>query len=196
MTNNLEVSSSFEYKDREYEYKYPAKDKTLAYKKRDKETKSLYWNGQIKYLYGEGSSIIVGGDYSEANIKEKVWSSGRKIKKIYQSEINNIDYYAVGSYFQNKLSLDNFIFTQGIRVEKNKFDNKSLNYSEKGKETQDRIKDSPENIDYELTGNYLFNDVTSGYLSYNRVKRNSSLTEFSSWNTEDEETKEKKAQKN
>ncbi|WP_300340334.1 TonB-dependent receptor [Fusobacterium sp.] len=194
LTPNLEISSSFEYKNREYEYKYPAKDKVPAYKKRDKETESLYWNGQIKYLYGEQNSIILGGEYSEATVKEKVWSNGRKSKKIYKSENNNIDYYAVGGYVQNKLAWDSFIFSQGIRVEQNKFDSKSLNYNEKGIETQDKIKDSPENIDYELTGNYLFNDTTSGYLSYNRVKRNPNLTEFSSWNTKDEETKEKKAQ--
>ena len=194
LNNDFEVSTVLEYRDRDYEYNYPATAKTPAYKKRDKETKSIYLNGQLKYLYGLENSLIIGGDYSKAKVEESIWSTGRKSGKIYYSGFNKIDYYAIGGYLQNKIEWNKFIFTQGIRIEENKFDETVNEFTEKGEKTTEKNEDSPRNINYEITGNYLFTDTTSGYLSYNRVKRNPSLTEFSSWNTKEEDKKDKKEQ--
>lgn len=195
LNDTLEFSSVIEYKDRDYKYNYPAKNGVPAYKKREKETDSIYMNAQLKQLYGKENSIIFGGDYSKAKVKESIWSSGKKSKKIYYSGLNKIDYYAIGGYLQNRFKWEKFIFSQGVRLEKNSFNESSWEYTEKGKKTFEKSKDSPTNIDYELSNIYKVSDSTSYYLNYNISKRSPSLTEFSSWNNKDEETKNKKAQK-
>lgn len=89
-----------------------------------------------------------------------------------------------GGYILNKYSYNNFIFTQGIRIEKNEFDEDKTTFNSSGEinsKKTGRTKDSPTNTNYELTANYLFDEDTSVFFSYNRVKRNPSLTEFSSW---------------
>lgn len=184
-TDDIEFSSVIEYREREYKYKYPKTAKTPAYLKRDKSTDSFYTNAQLKYNYAEKNHLILGMDYSKANIKEKIYSYDSKgTKKVYQTSKSDIDFYAIGGYVLNKFIYDNFIFTQGIRVEKNKFDEDTTAFKADGtidKDKTGKMKDSPSNTNYELTANYLFNEDMSIYLSYNKVKRNPSLTEFSSW---------------
>ncbi|MFR1676024.1 MAG: TonB-dependent receptor domain-containing protein, partial [Fusobacterium sp.] len=96
----------------------------------------------------------------------------------------DIDFEAIGGYILNKYSYNNFIFTQGIRIEKNEFDEDKTTFNSSGEinsKKTGRTKDSPTNTNYELTANYLFDEDSSVFFSYNRVKRNPSLTEFSSW---------------
>ena len=186
-TDNLEFSSVVEYRERDYKYKYPKKDAVPAYTKREKSTDSIYANAQLKYSYAEKSHLIFGGDYSKARVKEDVWSVPKKGTTVYYSSYTDTDYKAIGGYLLNKYSYNDFIFTQGIRVEKNEFDEKETTYKSTGSidpSKTGRTKDSPTNTNYELTANYLFSEDTSAYLSYNRVKRSPSLTEFSSWMTD------------
>lgn len=184
LTDNLEFSSVVEYRERDYNYKYPKTSSAPAYLKRDKSTDSFYTNAQLKYSYGEKNHLILGGDYSKADVNEKVFSYDKKGKKVYQTSKSNVDFYAIGGYVLNKFTYNNFIFTQGIRVEKNEFDEDLTSFKANGTidETKSgKTKDSPTNTNYELTANYLFTEDISGYLSYNRVKRNPSLTEFTGW---------------
>ena len=185
LTDNLEFSSVVEYREREYKYNYSGKNDNPKYKKRNKDTDSFYTNAQLKYNYLDNSYLILGGDYSKAKVKEDTWATTRgKDKKIYYQSHSNIDFKAIGGYILNKYSYNNFIFTQGIRVEKNEFDENKTTFTSKGKiepKETGRTKDSPTNTNYELTANYLFDEDTSVFFSYNRVKRSPSLTEFSSW---------------
>lgn len=182
LTDNLEFSSVVEYRERDYKYNYSGKNDNPKYRKRTKDTESFYTNAQLKYNYLNNSHLILGGDYSKAKVEENTWST--KSKKVYYKSHSDIDFKAIGGYLLNKYSYNNFIFTQGIRIEKNEFDEDLLTYKSKDKidtTKTGRTKDSPTNTNYELTANYLFDEDTSVFFSYNRVKRNPSLTEFSSW---------------
>lgn len=182
LTDNLEFSSVVEYRERDYKYNYSGKNDNPKYRKRTKETESFYTNAQLKYNYLNNSHLILGGDYSKAKVEENTWST--KSKKVYYKSHSDIDFETIGGYLLNKYSYNNFIFTQGIRVEKNEFDEDLLTYKSKDKidtTKTGRTKDSPTNTSYELAANYLFDEDTSIFFSYNRVKRSPSLTEFSSW---------------
>ena len=182
LTDNLEFSSVVEYRERDYKYNYNGKNDNPKYRKRTKDTESFYTNAQLKYNYLNNSHLILGGDYSKAKVEENTWST--KSKKVYYKSHSNIDFEAIGGYILNKYSYNNFIFTQGIRVEKNEFDEDLLTYKSKDKidtTKTGKTKDSPTNTNYELAANYLFDEDTSIFFSYNRVKRSPSLTEFSSW---------------
>ena len=182
LTDNLEFSSVVEYRERDYKYNYNGKNDNPKYRKRTKDTESFYTNAQLKYNYLNNSHLILGGDYSKAKVEENTWST--KSKKVYYKSHSNIDFEAIGGYILNKYSYNNFIFTQGIRVEKNEFDEDLLTYKSKDKidtTKTGRTKDSPTNTNYELAANYLFDEDTSIFFSYNRIKRSPSLTEFSSW---------------
>lgn len=185
LTDNLEFSSVVEYRERDYKYNYNGKNDNPKYRKRTKDTESFYTNAQLKYNYLNNSHLILGGDYSKAKVEENTWATPRKgEKKVYYKSHSDIDFEAIGGYILNKYSYNNFIFTQGIRVEKNEFDEDLLTYKSKDKinlEETGRTKDSPTNTNYELAANYLFDEDTSIFFSYNRVKRSPSLTEFSSW---------------
>lgn len=207
LSNNLEFSSAIEYKDRSYKYNYPEEESIKkkkkvvipAYTKRDKDTKSLYVNGQLKYNYGENNNIIVGVDYSKAKVKEKIYSYDSKDKKIYEGSDNHIDFKEIGGYALNRLFINKFLLTQGVRVEKNEFNENDILLAKSGmgfkkplKKEYAHTKYSPTNTDYELTANYLLEKDKSVFLSYNRVKRSPSLTEYSSW--DDKESPKKRAQ--
>lgn len=184
ISDNLKLFSVLEYKEREYKYDYPQKGKTPAYRKRDKSTDSVYLNMQLKYSYNQKSYLLFGGDYLTADVKERVNSYKNKM---YLSSKSKIDFEALGGYLLNTYNYNNFIFTQGFRIEKNTFDEKKDVFKATGEldlNKSEKTKDSPTNNNYELTGNYLLNDETSIYVGYNRVKRNPSLTEFSSWMTD------------
>lgn len=184
ISDKLKLFSVLEYKEREYKYDYPQKDKTPAYRKRDKSTDSVYLNMQLKYSYNQKSYLLLGGDYLTADVKERVNSYKNKV---YLSSKSKIDFEALGGYLLNTYNHNNFIFTQGFRVEKNTFDEKKDVFKATGEldlNKSEKTKDSPTNTNYELTANYLLNDETSLYVGYNRVKRNPSLTEFSSWMTD------------
>lgn len=183
LTNSLDFSAVTEYRERKYNYKQPKKNTTPAYKSRIKNSDSFYTNAQLKYNYGEKSNIIIGTDYSQAKVKEDKFS--KKNNKIYHSSYTKTDYKAIGGYLLNKYNWDKFIFTQGIRVEKTEFDENENTYNNKGKFTEtNKTKDNKTNTNYELAVNYMFDEDTSGYLSYNRIYRTPNLGEYTSWRTD------------
>ena len=182
LTNTLNFSAVAEYREREYTYSQPKGKNYPSYKSRVKNTDSFYTNGQLKYKYGENSNIILGGDYSTATVKENGNKVDKKLGEIYRGTHTKTDYDAIGGYILNKYSYNNFIFSQGIRLEKNQFDEKENTYDSKGNFTETtKTKDNKTNTNYELAVNYMFNDNTSGYLSYNRVYRAPNLGEYTSW---------------
>ena len=184
LTNSLDFSAVAEYREREYTYSYPKKDKTPAYKSRLKNTDSFYTNTQLKYKYGDNSKLIIGTDYSQAKVKEDYYSTAKQ--KVYYKSYTETDYKAIGGYLLNKYHWNDFIFTQGIRVEKTEFDENEKAYKSTGEFSgKTNTKDNKTNTDYELAINYMFDEDTSGYLSYNRVYRAPNLGEYTSWKTDE-----------
>lgn len=182
LSDNLSLSAVTEYREREYTYSQPKTAAYSSYHSRVKNTDSLYTNAQLKYNYEEKSNIIFGGDYSKAKVKEDGYSVSKN--KIYQKSYTKTDYEAIGGYFLNKYSYNNFIFTQGIRVERNKFDEDETSFNTNGTfKNKKNINDSNTNTNYELAVNYMFSEDTSGYVSWNRVYRSPNLTEYTSWKT-------------
>lgn len=185
LTDTLDFSAVAEYREREYTYSQPKGKNYSSYKSRIKNTDSFYTNGQLKYKYGENSNIIFGGDYSTATVKENGNKVDKKLGEIYRGTHTKTDYDAIGGYILNKYSYKNFIFSQGIRIEKNQFDEKENTYNSQGNFTgTTKTKDNKTNTNYELAVNYMFDDNTSGYLSYNRVYRAPNLGEYTSWKTD------------
>lgn len=183
LTDKLDFSAVAEYREREYTYSQPKGAQYPSYKSRIKNTDSIYTNTQLKYKYGEKSNLIIGGDYSKATVKED-GNSVLKPSTIYRKTYTETDYEAFGGYILNKYAYNNFIFTQGIRVEKSEFDEDETTYNSNGTfKNKSNTNDSNTNTNYELAVNYLFSEVTSGYLSYNKVYRAPNLTEYSSWKT-------------
>lgn len=179
LDENLDFASVFEYRNRKYKCKYPASNKNPSYISRDKKTDSFYTNLHLKYKYGEKSSLIIGGDYANADVKEKAFKPSNK--KVSQTKKIKTDYESIGGYVLNKIGYEDFIFTQGLRVEKNKFDEHKDLYK-KGKVTHKKPqKDSPTNVDIDLTGTYLIDSDKSVYMNLSRVKRSPNLTEYSRW---------------
>lgn len=178
LNSKLTLSAIGEYRERKYTYSYPKKDLVPKYKGRIKNTKSYYTNTQLKYSYGENSNIILGGDYSKAKVKEDYY------KKAKYSSYTKTDYDAIGGYIINKYNINKFIFTQGVRIERNKFVENETKYKTSGVfDKKSKINDSTTNTNYELAVNYMFSDVISGYLSYNQVHRSPNLGEYTSWKT-------------
>lgn len=185
----LKISTIFEYRTRKYTYSYPDKQTgvqfTPAYTGRKKDTNSIYTNVQLKYLYYDTSSLILGGDYQKADVKEDYYSKYKKtpvLNQPYYKSYTNTDYEAIGGYIINKYNYNKFSFTQGIRVEKNSFEEKETSYEHNGIfKNYEKNKDETNNVNYQLTGNYLFTDTFSGYLSWSKVYRSPNLGEYTNW---------------
>ena len=156
----------------------------------------------MKYNYGNKSNVIIGTDYSKAKVKEKSYGYDGDLKDpiLYNKKNTDTNFYAIGGYILNKLSYDKFLFTQGVRVEKNVFDEdidalktykkNKKNYFVKPLEHEySHSKFSPTNTDYELTANYLLDKDKSVYVSFNSVKRSPTLTEYSGWDIKDSPTR-------
>ena len=179
ITDNLEVLINTEYKERDYK---PVKNnKTSGNKDKvsaPKETKQLYTNTQLKYTYAPKSYITFGGDYSNAEVKEKTFDSAKQyntLKSFYKA-----DYDLFAGYIMNKYTYNNFIFTQGFRFERSEFDKDTTTVSN-SKITN--VKNSSNDKSYDLAVNYLINEGTSIYISFNKASRAPSIGEYSSWNS-------------
>lgn len=184
LTSNIDASGVVEYRDRDYK----ARSSTVSGMNtsgRDKNTKSLYTNAQLKYRYTKDNNIIVGGDYSKAKVKEDTYTLSKKKKIFYNNKNIKTDYEVIGGYAKNKITYGNFLFTQGIRIEKNKFDENTKVLDESG-----RLKDilnkkyTPTNTNFELGSTYLIDKDKSVYLSFNQIKRSPNLTEYTGWDSQ------------
>ena len=186
LTSDLKSSTVIEYREREYTYSQPGSEKYSSYKSRIKNTDQLYMNTQFKYIYGNDSNIIFGGDYSTATVKEDGYTNQKK-QFIYKKDYTDTDYKALGGYILNKYKYNDLILTQGIRFEKVEFNEDEVLYNEKGKiKSTSNTKDTKNNTNYELGINYLLSQETSTYINWNRVYRSPNLTEYSSWKTNKE----------
>ncbi|WP_289102814.1 TonB-dependent receptor [uncultured Fusobacterium sp.] len=144
--------------------------------------KQYYIKPQIKYLYGENSYIIVGGDYKDGKSEDKLDSSSKdKTRESY------------AGYILNKTTIRDFQFTQGYRREKIKYDTEILTPKPGpgyGKDTIGNKKTF--NADsYELAANYLYSDTGSVYISYTHAFRGPTINDLNSWygNIDLQETK-------
>ncbi|MEG0583484.1 MAG: TonB-dependent receptor [Cetobacterium sp.] len=166
LTKDIDFKIDGEYRERDYSY--PNKIKTSL-----KNTEQLYTNSQIKYSYSDKNHLILGGDYSEANVE----SDSHNSKTGKHTSHTETDYSLVAGYLLNRYYYKDFIFTQGFRVERSKFDNDKTDMA--SKKTVNSENATTDNS-YELTANYMFSESTSGYLSFNRVSRSPNLTEYGS----------------
>lgn len=178
LTKNLSVLFNAEYKEREYR---PIKNNsTSGYQDRvsaPKDTKQLYTNTQFKYTYASNSYITLGGDYSTAEVKEKSFDS--KTQYLNLKSFNKADYNLYAGYIMNKFTYKDFIFTQGFRLERSEFDKDNTTVAtSKVVNTKNESNDKS----YDFAVNYMLNDATSVYISFNRTSRAPSIGEYSSWN--------------
>ena len=183
LTSSIDASGVVEYRDRDYK----ARSSTVSGMNasgRDKHTKSLYTNAQLKYTYANSNNIIFGGDYSKAKVKEDTYTLSKNKTIFYNNKNIKTDYEVIGGYAKNKIAYGNFLFTQGIRVEKNKFDEKIDKFKEDGSFSGDEHKNyKPTNTNFELGTSYLIDKDKSVYLSFNQIKRSPNLTEYTGWDS-------------
>lgn len=136
-----------------------------SYYKKDKDVKK-YLKMQVKKAYMNSNYLILGMDYLKDEIKPYE-SSKDSIKNNY------------GIFAMNKINYNKFQFTQGIRYDKAKYDfywrDASLNAPEK-RGTKDNVKYG--NYSLELSGNYLYSDTGSTYLTYTRAFRTPTVGEI------------------
>lgn len=123
-------------------------------------TTQYYAKPQFKYTYAENSYVILGGDFKDGKSKDKLISVEDKKKKSY------------AGYILNKTTIGNFQFSQGFRHEK-------LDYKTPINSVYSS-KDFNANS-WELTGNYLYSDSGSVYISYNYGFRGPSIQELNWW---------------
>lgn len=120
-----------------------------------------YVRPQLKYSYYEKSYFILGGDFQDAKTTLlKSWSGTGKITKKSQG------YFAI-----NKFKISDFEFSQGYRKQKIKYDLKN------------EKKEFDEN-NFDLSINYLLNELSSVYISYNTAFRTPNTDELNLWDGE------------
>ncbi|MCF2672106.1 TonB-dependent receptor [Fusobacterium varium] len=175
LSDNLEFMFTGNYRDKLYEstgFKSGAKPPRRGPSSL-RDTQSLYLSSQIKYQYMESSHIIIGGDYSDGDSKYRYYNS-KNIGAIDTS--TDTDRKSFGAFAINSMKINNFIFTQGYRHQRMKYDvtdNKTTKYNFNKTYNEDA---------FELTGNYLINESSSVYLTYNRAFRAPTVDEVGYWN--------------
>ena len=149
-----------------YENKTSLYDRKKSSYYRDGDDVRKYGKVQLKKTYMDSNYLIVGMDYLDDEIKPYTGSK--------DSSKHNY-----GIFTMNKINYDKFQFTQGIRYDKAKYDfywrDASLNAPDK-RGTKDETKYG--NYSLELSGNYLYSDTGSTYLTYTRAFRTPTIGEI------------------
>lgn len=178
LTDNLDILFNAEYKERDYK---PVKNNSTSGNKdkvsAPKETKQLYTNTQLRYTYAPKSYLTIGGDYSTAEVKEKSFDSAKQYDVL--KSFNKADYELFAGYIMNKYTYNDFTFTQGFRLERSEFDKDTTTVATS---KVVNVKNSSNDKSYDLGMNYLINEGTSLFVSFNRTSRAPSIGEYSSWN--------------
>ena len=178
LTDNLDILFNAEYKERDYK---PIKNNSTSGNKdkvsAPKETKQLYTNTQLRYTYAPKSYLTIGGDYSTAEVKEKSFDSAKQYDVL--KSFNKADYELFAGYIMNKYTYNDFTFTQGFRLERSEFDKDTTTVATS---KVVNVKNSSNDKSYDLGMNYLINEGTSLFVSFNRTSRAPSIGEYSSWN--------------
>lgn len=150
------------YTENDYRYKatyYPNGSKSS---KRNIITQ-YYIKPQLKYTYGEDSYVILGGDYKNGKVEDRVSKNPDKEKESY------------GGYILNKTTVGQFQFTQGYRKERSDFD--YFEFSQ----PDIKIKKKFSSDAYELAANYLYSDTGSIYLSFTQGFRTPNTDDLGAW---------------
>lgn len=164
---NLLFSITGDFKDKLYK----SIDERTGKRSTLRDTDSFYINPQIKYQYLDNSYFILGGDYLKGTSK---YTYRTKKKTDTKRE-------SLGIFATNTINWNNFIFTQGYRHQKIKYDVKDELYPSK-KHKKEILLDKNFSLNaYELTANYLLNDTSSIYLTYTKAFRAPTADEAGRW---------------
>ena len=168
------------YKGKDFYYS----GKTKTYPKSSDFTRK-YGKVQLKKTYMDKNYVIVGFDYlnTDSDPANKTAGmqkiSGSNPPKYKYMEAKNSVKTNYGVFAMNKINYDKFQFTQGIRYDHAKYDfywrNGVLNDPEKIG-TKDSAKYG--NYSMEFSGNYLYSDTGSAYLSFVRAFRTPTIGEM------------------
>lgn len=139
---------------------------------------------QIKYLYGNNSYVIVGGDIrnGKREWKDTFLSNGKKAP--------NDTRKSKALYLMNKIAVKNWEFTQGYRRERVNYDYTSKVYGPVWNllEANPVSSTSSNNNSFELGVNYLYSDSGNLYFNYTNSMRTPSIGDMEAW-TGDVKTK-------
>ena len=147
---NYNIQSTLNYQTRETVGEYI--DPYFSYVRSDKE-KSYNVNTKATYNYNSSSNIIVGLDIENGKIKTETSYGNSKNEKT-----------SLGTYLLNTNNYKNFIFKEGIRIQKTKYSEVSdVRYT---------------NEAYELSGEYKYSDTGKIYAGYNKSFRTPNIDEI------------------
>ncbi len=123
----------------------------------------LAFKPKLKYLYGEGSSVIVGYDYIQSkNVRDytyeyPAWKMKGTSRYKFEKDIH-------AGFILNTYKTGKFEFTQGYRYEYADYNTKKDNIS-KGTQEYSGSRDM-NNQAYELAMNYLYSDTGNTYVRW------------------------------
>lgn len=167
LTDNLELSIAGDYKDKTYK----SIDEKTGLRSTLRDTDSFYITPQLKYAYFKDSYFILGGDFTKG-----------KSKYTYKtSTATDTKKESLGIFATNTLKYNDFLFTQGFRHQKLKYDVKDKLYPSPKHKLPKTVDQTFDENAYELTGTYLIGDNSSVYLTYNRAFRAPTADEAGSW---------------
>ncbi|WP_130889823.1 TonB-dependent receptor family protein [Fusobacterium ulcerans] len=148
----------------ENDYRYKATYYPTAYNENKRNLITQYYiKPQLKYTYGKDSYVILGGDYKNGKVEDRVSKNPDKEKESY------------GGYILNKTTVGQFQFTQGYRKERSDFD--YFEFSQ----PDIKIKKKFSSDAYELAANYLYSDTGSIYLSFTQGFRTPNADDLGAW---------------
>jgi len=148
----------------ENDYRYKATYYPTAYNENKRNLITQYYiKPQLKYTYGKDSYVILGGDYKNGKVEDRVSKNPDKEKESY------------GGYILNKTTVGQFQFTQGYRKERSDFD--YFEFSQ----PDIKIKKKFSSDAYELAANYLYSDTGSIYLSFTQGFRTPNTDDLGAW---------------
>lgn len=123
----------------------------------------LAFKPKLKYLYGEGSSVIVGYDFIQSkNVRDytyeyPAWGMNGRSRYKFEKDIH-------AGFILNTYKAGRFEFTQGFRYEYADYDTKKENIS-KGEQEYSGSK-SMDNQAYEMALNYLYSETGNTYIRW------------------------------
>ncbi len=150
---------------------YKSIDEKTGKRSTIRDTESFYVKPQIKYQYIDNGYLILGGDYLKGKSKYTY-----RTKKKTDTKRESLGIFAINTFNWN-----NFIFTQGYRHQKIKYDVKDKLYPSPKHTKQILLDKSFNQNSYEMTANYLYDDTSSIYLSYTKAFRAPTADEAGRW---------------
>ena len=167
INDNTEFSIIGDYKDKLYK----SIDEKTGTRSSIRDTDSFYIKPQVKYHYFDNAYFIVGADFTKG-----------KSKYSYKTQTDtDTKKESLGVFVTNRFQVNDFIFTQGYRNQKIKYDVRDRLYPSRGHRVPKMVDQTFNESAYELTGNYLLNDKSSIYLTYNRAFRAPTADEAGRW---------------